>query len=165
MWLISSLSTLRFKWNQRSVAEPSNFSLAPVPAPYIFFRLRVKDIYSGSTQKILAPTCSGSEKQLVKICLHSAPDFDTKHLKNLNFNTKKLQKTKIVSHMTFLYTSYIWEDAVHAFVQSSSLLTAERKMNILKSFRFYLLVSIVSTRGLTTEWSEGRQIALWILYK
>ena len=44
-----------------------------------FFRLRlwVKNIGSGSTQKISAPTGSGSEKQLENICLDSAPDFGT----------------------------------------------------------------------------------------
>ena len=54
-----------------------------------FFRLRVNNIGSGSTQKILVPTGSGSEKQFVKISLDSAPDFYTKHLKNPNFNLKK----------------------------------------------------------------------------
>ena len=51
-----------------SVPEPSNFS--PAPAPEFFFRLRVKNIGSSSTQKISAPTGSVSKQQLVKICLN-----------------------------------------------------------------------------------------------
>ena len=51
-----------------SVPKPSNFS--PAPAPEFFFRLRVKNIGSSSTQKISAPTGSVSKQQLVKICLN-----------------------------------------------------------------------------------------------
>ena len=66
-----------------SVAEQSHF--CPDSAPD-FFRLMVKNIGFDSTQKISAATGSGSEIRLVKICLSSAPDFDTKHLKNLNLS-------------------------------------------------------------------------------
>ena len=49
-----------------------------------------KNFGSGSTQKISTPT--GSDEQIVKICLHSAPDFDRRHVKNLNFNIKNFNK-------------------------------------------------------------------------
>ena len=58
-------------------------AIFPAPAPDFFWDPAPgKNL--GSTQKISATTGSGSEKQVVQICLHSAPDFDTKYLKNLN---------------------------------------------------------------------------------
>ena len=58
-----------------SVAEPNHFSSALAPDIF-FFRLglQVKNFGSGSTYKSLAPTGSGSKKQI----------FLTKHVKNLS---------------------------------------------------------------------------------
>ena len=56
-----------------SVAEPRYFS--PAPAPHFFSTPAPdkKDFSFVSTQEISAPTGSGSEKQIVNICLDSAP--------------------------------------------------------------------------------------------
>ena len=66
-----------------SVAELRHISSAP--APDIFFRLRLQ------IKKISAPASP------IKARHRPAPDpktdFDTKHLKNLNFNVKKSELT------------------------------------------------------------------------
>ena len=54
-----------FRFSLAKKLSSSNFKLAPAKKP----RLRP------------APAPHHCEKQLVKICLDSAPDFDTKHLK------------------------------------------------------------------------------------
>ena len=74
--------------------ESSHFSLVPAPDFFFGSSFGVKNLGSGSTLKISAPTSSGSEKQLQNFFLDSAPDFYTKNLKNLNFNKKSCKNGK-----------------------------------------------------------------------